>query len=182
MLLLKNCRNGEDAVYETSLKISKNGDEVTFEFDCKNSKCYCPHDEYNDFHCEGDVCEIFIGSSRERNSYYEMQLSPENKLFLGKITYKGWDEENQRPLTDLELIPTPFVKTKTNKTDNGYSATLTFSLSDVNSGDGEFFFNAFRIDTDGGETEKHLFSLYPTYRPKFHVPQYFGYLKDAVDA
>lgn len=182
MLLLKNCRNGENAVYETALEIYKNGNEVTFEFNCKNSKFYCPHDEYNAFHCEGDVCEIFIGSSRDRSTYYEMELSPDNKLLLGKITYKGWDEENQSPLLDLEFIPTPFVKTTTNKTKDGYSATLTFSFDDVKTGDGEFFFNAFRIETDGGEAEKHLFSLYPTFRSKFHVPQYFGYLKDAVDA
>ncbi len=39
-------------------------------------------------------------------------------------------------------------------------------------------FNAYRLETDGGEMDKHLFALIPTMRPKFHAPAYFALLKD----
>ena len=42
----------------------------------------------------------------------------------------------------------------------------------------EIYFNVYRIETDGGETEKHLFALNPTGFPKFHVPSKFVLLND----
>ena len=47
-------------------------------------------------------------------------------------------------------------------------------------GNGEIYFNAYRLDTDGEVTEKHLFALFPTMQRKFHVPKYYQYLKEYV--
>ena len=46
--------------------------------------------------------------------------------------------------------------------------------------DGEIYFNAYRLETDGGEMDKHLFAMNPTMRHKFHTPEYYVYLKDYV--
>ena len=34
-------------------------------------------------------------------------------------------------------------------------------------------FNAFRIETEGGEENKNLLALNPTLQPRFHVPEKF---------
>ena len=57
---------------------------------------------------------------------------------------------------------------------------VPFDLKNIRSGDGEIYFNAYRIETDGGEPEKHLFALNPTMQPKFHVPSKFLWLKDYI--
>ena len=51
----------------------------------------------------------------------------------------------------------------------------------VSRGDAEIYFNAYRLETDGGEMDKHLFALIPTMRPKFHAPAYFADLNRILD-
>ena len=50
----------------------------------------------------------------------------------------------------------------------------------INTGDGEIYFNAYRIETDGGEPEKHLCALNPTMQGRFHVPGKFVWLNDFI--
>ena len=38
---------------------------------------------------------------------------------------------------------------------------------------GEVVFNAYRIETEGGEPEKNLLALNPTLCGTFHMPQFF---------
>ena len=180
-MLLRNCENGEKAVYNTYLTVTHNEKTVSFKFVCENSKLFCAHKGYNKFHCDGDVCEIFIGSDSERKSYYEIELSPAGDLFLGKITYLGWNAEIGAPILDLKYIDDCFVKSEVKPTENGYEATITVNTDDIKTGNGKIFFNAFRIETDGGEREKHLFALSPTMRRKFHAPEYFFYLDAVAD-
>lgn len=180
-MLLKNCESGEKAVYNTHLTVTRNEKTVSFKFVCENSKLFCAHKGYNKFHCDGDVCEIFIGSDNERKSYYEIELSPANDLLLGKITFSGWNAEENKPILELKYVDDCFVKSTVKPIENGYEATITINTDDVKTGEGKIFFNAFRIETDGGETEKHLFALSPTMRRKFHVPEKFVYLDDLVD-
>ena len=66
------------------------------------------------------------------------------------------------------------------KLENGYDCRLSFNLSDINTGDGEVYFNAFRLETEGGEINKYLYALSPTYVPKFHITDKFLWLKDYV--
>ena len=175
---LKNCRDGSDATYKTTVEIGVEGKRVNFKFTAENSQYYCPYHNYNDIHANGgDVCEVFIGTDPERRSYYEIEISPENKLMLALIEYNGIDECGN-PVLGLDFIDDCFIESNVTKTENGYIAEFGFDLEKINTGDGEIFFNAYRIDTDGGEADKHLFALSPTMRPKFHAPDYFVLLKE----
>jgi hypothetical protein len=176
---LKNCRNGEAAQYKTTVEITEKNEILTFKFIAEHCQYYCPHSKYNDIHSEGDACEILIGSDPNRKVYYEIEISPDNVLMIAEMTYLGVDENND-PILHINFVEKPFVTSTVTKTENGYIAELSFTKKDILSGDGEIYFNAYRLDTDGEEMDKHLFALNPTMRAKFHVPSYYVYLKDYV--
>lgn len=176
---LKNCRNGEDAPYKTTVDITEKEGILTFTFVAEHCQYYCPHSRYNDIHSEGDACEILIGSDPDRKVYYEIEISPENVLMIAQMTYMGVDENNE-PMLKIDFVEKPFVTSEVTKTENGYVAKLSFAKKDILSGEGEIYFNAYRLDTDGEEMNKHLFALNPTMRDRFHVPSYYVYLKDFV--
>ncbi len=168
--MLKNCRTGEAAVYPTFLDVEETQNCFCFRFTAYRSEYFCPYGGYNEAHYMGDVCEVFLEISP--NCYYEMELTPQGALFLAKITYLGLDEAGKVRL-ETEFVPEAncFVKTCAQIIPGGYRAE--FSVEKAPLGPGPFRFNAFRIDTDGGETDKHLFALNPTLQPRFHVPKAF---------
>lgn len=175
---LKECVTGEKAVYDTTLEIKEENGVLSFRFVAKNSKYYCPFSEYNEQHYLGDVCEVFIGSHKDKTEYIEFEITPENKQFLAKIKYCGEDEENV-PILETEFLDESFVESTVTKTEDGYIAEFCFPKEKVMTGDGEMYFNAYRIDTDGGKLEEgHLFALNPTMRPRFHTPTAFLKLSD----
>lgn len=174
---LKNCRDGGEAVYNTTVDITERDGVLTFRFDAEHSQYYCCGEKYNDIHSAGDACEVLIGSDGERRVYYEIEISPAGQLMLAKITYLGVDGSGA-PMIDVELIDDCFLEGGAEHTERGYTAFVSFKKEDILTGAGEVFFNAYRLETDGGEMEKHLFALIPTLRPKFHVPCYFALLRD----
>jgi hypothetical protein len=73
-----------------------------------------------------------------RATYYEIEISPKNKLMLAKMTYKGENEKG--PILGLDFVKEPFVKTQVNILDNGYEVIATFPKNAIKTGDGEIFF------------------------------------------
>ena len=177
---LKETEKAGKAEYKTTVDISENDGILTFSFECEHTKCFCPFEgKYNELHCDGDVCEIFIGSDPTRNTYYEMELSPKGDLMLAKMRYNG-DDEQGIPILDLDYVADNFVKTSASLTENGYKCSMTFAIKDILTGEGDVFFNCYRIETDGGTPNRHLFALNPTMRRRFHTPQYYVNLKDYI--
>lgn len=176
---LKDNRTGEKAPRSTTVEITEKDGEVTFFFRAEASKCFCAHEGYNAMHCEGDVCEVFIGTDPERKVYYEIEISPRGEIFLAKVTYGGADSEGI-PILQLDYVDADknFLTTAVTGTETGYTAEIRLRLEDIRTGDGEIFFNAYRIETDGGEPDKHLIALRPTKRSRFHVPPYYGLLRE----
>ena len=174
---LKNCRTGGEAVYKTTVEITEREGVVTFRFVAENSKYYCCGSKYNDIHSAGDACEVLIGSHLDRLVYHEIEISPEGQLMLARICYNGVDIYG-KAMIDVELLDECFVEGSVERFDGGYVATVSFNLEDIMTGPGQVFFNAYRLETDGGECEKHLFALNPTRRPRFHVPVHFLPLKE----
>ena len=168
---MKNCCDGTNAVYYTSVEVSEKNGIFTFVFTAENSKYYCPYKGHNEKHFEGDVCEIFIGSNENRNLYYEIEVNPNNDTFLALIEYRG--ETEQGPDLHRTYFEKSFLTTSVNKFDGGYIATVSFPKEKILCGNGEIYFNAFRIDTDGEQPEKHLFAVNPPMRPRFHTPEFF---------
>lgn len=177
---LKNCVEGTAALYKTTLQISERDGRLHFRFVADTSERFCPYSEYNDAHYLGDVCEVFIGSHPEKKEYYEFEITPGNKQFLAHIKYCGEDESG-KPILHTTYVEESFVDSTVTPTENGYVAEFSFNKERVKTGDGELCFNAYRIETDGGEAEKHLFSLVPTLKRKFHVPSCFVPIADYLD-
>ncbi len=174
---LKDCRYGEKAAYDTTVEIKEDGGVLTFVFTAKNCKYYCPNRGYNGIHSEGDACELLIGSDPARKVYYEIEISPLNELMVAKMEYCGENEKGE-PQLNIGFVEDCFVQSEVERTADGYIATLRFPETAIKTGEGETYFNAYRLETDGGEMEKHLFALVPTMRGKFHVPKYYAYLKE----
>ena len=174
---LKNCRNGKRAKRLTYVEIKEENETLFFRFIADGSKYYCPHNDYNDIHSEGDACEILIGSDPERKRYYEIEISPDNKLMIALMEYMGTDKK-KNPVLNIHFAEECFVKSSVCKMENGYVAELQFPKEKIMTGEGEIYFNAYRLETDGGKMEKHLLALQPTMKGKFHCPSYYVYLKD----
>jgi hypothetical protein len=175
---LKDNRTGACADRLTTVEIKKDGNIATFFSHAENTQYYCPYDYYNGIHSAGDACEILIGTDPERKVYYEMEISAKGQLMLAKMTNNG--DVDGEPMLDIDFVEVPFITSKYTKLDNGYNATISFDLKDINTGDGDVYFNAYRLETDGEYRDKYLYALNPTLRPKFHVPDKFLYLKDYV--
>ena len=179
--LLKNNRDGTPAVYETTVSIAETGKDIIFTFDVKHSRFYCPNNRYNGIHSCGDAVEIIIGTDPSRRFCYEIEANPEGEIMLAKMTYVG-ENENDGVKLDIDFIDKAhcFVGAVVKKTDDGYFAEITIDKSGLDLSVGEIYFNAYRLETDGGEMEKHLFALNPTMCGKFHVPEKYVYLKSYV--
>ena len=132
---------------------------------------------YNDIHSEGDACEVLIGSDPDRRFYYEIEISPENIGMCALMENKG-DDENGIPQLVINFVDKSFVESSVTRTENSYEATISFPKERILSGDGEIYFNAYRLETDGGEMDKHLMALNPTMKPKFHRPSHFVWLNE----
>ena len=124
---------------------------------------------------------MLIGTDPGRGKYYEIEVSPENGKMLALMRYLGTDGEGKVKL-DIGFIDESkcFFRSSVTRTSDGYVAVITINKDEAGlNGDGVYF-NAYRLETDGGEPEKHLFALNPTMCGKFHVPSKYVYLKDFV--
>lgn len=176
---LKNCRTGEPAAHVSTVDITKDGNTVTFFFHSEDTQYYCPNHYYNGIHSAGDAVEILIGTDPARKYYYEIEMSSKGLLMLARMTNHGLSADGD-PILDVGFVDDCFIKGEYVKLENGYDCRLSFNLSDINTGDGEVYFNAFRLETEGGEINKYLYALSPTYVPKFHITDKFLWLKDCV--
>lgn len=180
--VLKDCRTGKEVLDNiTTVKIEEENGVLTFVFNAKNCKNYCPYKGYNKLHSDGDICEILIGSDVNRKEYYEIEINPLGDIMLAKMTYKGEDENG--PVLGLDFIKDNFLHTSVTLLSDGYVATVKFEKDKIFTGSGEVFFNAYRIDTDGGKyvgKDQLLYALNPTMRGKFHTPSRFVLLKEYV--
>ncbi len=178
--LLKNNRDGSPAVYETTVGIVETKENIVFTFNAKHSRFYCPNNFYNGIHSCGDAVEILIGTDQNRRVYYEIEVNPEGEIMLARMTYLGVDESGVK--LDIEFIDKSdcFVSATVNKTEDGYFAEIKIDKKGLDLSAGDIFFNAYRLETDGGEMEKHLFALNPTMCGRFHTPDKYVYLKNYV--
>ncbi len=176
---LKDCRTGKKADRKTTVEITEENGVLTFVFKAENCQYYCPYKEYNKLHSDGDICEILIGTDPNRKQYYEIEISPRGGLMLAKMMYKG--EKDNEPDLDIDFVDEPFVETQTEMKDGGYVATVKIPKDKIRTGEGEIYFNAYRIETENGKYihgEFLLYALNPTMRGKFHTPARYVWLKD----
>ncbi len=171
---LKNSRTGEIIPeFKTIVDVTLTDTDIIFEFDCKNSKFYSAYDGYNADLWEGDVCEAFICTDGTRNFYYEIEVAPNNSVFLKYIENRGTGDiiENE--------IKENFVKSSVELMDNDYKLKFSIPLDKIKySNEKGILFNIFRIETEGGIQDKNLLAMNPTMCDTFHNKDYFVELKE----
>ena len=165
---LKENRTGaEIKEFQTTVEIKKEDNYLTFEFFCKNSKFFSADDKYNGPLYDGDVCEAFLCTSGDITRYYEIEVSPNNQVFLAKIYNDGeyhvtFIEENFLK-SEVEILNESDYRLK-------FSVPLDKIGYDEKVG---VLGNVYRIETEGGFTDKNLLALNPTMCGTFHKPQSF---------
>lgn len=177
--LLKNNRDGAASVYRTTVEVSHDERNIYFNFVAEHSNYYCPYHNYNDIHSCGDAVEILIGIDPARKTYYELEVNPDNFKMLAKMTVAELDGDGAAKL-NIEFVDEKdcFFTSSTAKTSGGYIACIVIDKVRLNMPVEQIYFNAYRLETDGGEMEKHLFALNPTMCGKFHVPTRYVMLRD----
>lgn len=171
--LLEN-RKGGKAPMETIVEITMTETHLTYEFFCKNSKFFSADDKYNGPIFDGDVCEAFICTSGDITEYFEIEVAPNNCLFLNKIKNLGNGKYQTFPIPFEEN----FITSEVEKNGNDYRLKFSMPLEkigyDAKKG---IKHNAFRIETEGGHTDLHLMALSPTLCGNYHIPEAFVELK-----
>ncbi len=172
---LKNSRTGQEIPeFNTEVNVTFTEKEVVFEFYCENSKLYSASNIYNDSIYRGDVCEVFICTNEDRKTYYEVEIAPNGTEFLYKMTYQGFNKEKDEPILIAEPIAESFLNSKVEVCGNNYKVKFSVPLEkvwyDKKRG---VILNIFRIETEGGYTDKNLLALSPTLCDKFHHPEFF---------
>ena len=121
-----------------------------------------------------DVFELFISDTNDLNNYIELEVSPHNVKFDGRITY---DEQGTRLLDmsyDIEGWKTRTIFCdKKSRITSVWSIPYSAFASSPKAGS-HWRFNAFRIDhSDRGVSYQ---AWQKTGEINFHVPSVFGYL------
>lgn len=175
---LKNNRTGERLdEYKTSLEVTMTDTHLIFDFDCKNSQFFSAGDKFNDEIYIGDVCEAFICTDTDLHWYYEIEVAPNNCQFLMKMHYVEKVVDGKK-IIDVERNPVSekdnflFSEVKIDRNDYKLKFSLPLDKIGYNKEVG-IRFNAYRIETDGGESDKHLLAVNPTLKNSFHVPTSF---------
>lgn len=161
MKLLDNFTS-KKACYKTKFKFHKNKKYISFKFVAYDSKFFSFSDKYNSELYRGDVCEIFINYG-ETNHYYEIEVAPNGAVFLADIINDGHSFKGT-------LIEKCFIKTSVITHKKNYVVKIKIPREYIKTDHIEF--NAFRIDTDGGKENEHLFALHPTMCETFHKKDY----------
>jgi len=164
---LKDNKTGKQATYKTDFSIELTKKYILVTFIAHSSKFNSYSDKYNDEIYKGDVCELFLATSKNKNRYYEIEVAPNNTAYLAEIY-------NNNGVLEHYYIEENFLTTNVVKDKDTYKATISIPLEKLKYTSLEdFYFNAFRIETDGGEIEKYLFAFNPTLCGSFHKPEFF---------
>ncbi len=167
-------KKGEKAVYETAFSAKESEEAYIFSFFAKSNRAYCPYTEDNERLWLGDVCEIFIGDERDPHHYYEVEIAPNGAAFFGWVT-------NPDGNFKVSFPPPDGLSYRVERKGDDYGVEITLSKEIIAWPLARITFNAFRIETDGGVPEKHLFALNPTLSSSFHTLGFFVHLKDYLE-
>ncbi|GGX26267.1 carbohydrate-binding family 9-like protein [Aquimarina muelleri] len=185
---------GKPIKEETLVEMKYDKDFLEIKFECRNNpridQNYYTQDNSYLFHQE--VFELFISNGKEaKENYLEIQLNPNNALFLGKVTNK-YKSDNSYALELIDIstsgVQHSVEKDIKNETWKGY-LKLPIALLQYPNKKSETVFrlNMFRIISNIDHTnedwsanaENATFACWNspnTAKPKFHAPEHFGYL------
>lgn len=170
---LKENITGKDTAFETDVQITLKGNTLEFVFDSKNSTFNSYSDKYNDALYNADAVEVFL-STGIKEHYYEIEVAPNNTLFLADITNDGKS-------TKIKYLDNTFLETEVVKYEDNYKTTIRMDLEKINATDvSKIELNCFRIETEGVCPNKNLLCLNPTLCGSFHKREFFVKLSDVL--
>lgn len=165
--VLKDNRTG--AIPEkkrTELIWERREKDLRFFFRAEESERFSAYGKDNAPIYQGDVVELFLCVDGDRKRYFEIEIAPNGKTFFAEIFNDG-------DRIDCNFLERNF-EAKVKRTETGYDVEISIPYESVKTEkDKPILFNAYRIETDGGETDKHLFALNPTMCGSFHKPDFF---------
>lgn len=168
---LRDSRTGARAPFRTGLNFERAADGLRFSFECENSKRFSAYEDDNEPIYNGDVVEVFVCVGEDKSRYFEVEVAPNGAVFFAKIVNDGEG-------ISAEMLEKNFVSSA-RATENGYDAEIFLPNEAIGLKEGDsVFFNAYRIETDGGEPEKYLLALNPTLCGSFHKPSFFVALEE----
>ncbi len=193
-LHFKHSVGGNPIEEETLVSFKYDADFLEIKFECRNNprlnQNYYTKDNSSIFTQE--VFELFISNGKEaRENYLEIQLNPNNALFLGKVTNRYKSDHHYA----LELIDTRTSGIKHNVEkdvkNNIWKGYLKLPLKLLQYPDPTpnhiYRLNMFRVISNVDHTDKKwssdmsnstfgCWNSTMSNAPQFHVPDYFGIL------
>lgn len=164
---LKETITGAKTPFLTTVDVEIIEDELVFDFYCKDSKFFSFSTVNNTEQYNGDVVEAFVCTGNDLSEYFEIEVAPNNTVFFKKIKNFG---DYKITATEIENK----VKSKVEIVGNDYKVKFSVPLDFIGyNPEIGIRFNAFRIETEGGITNKNLLALSPTKAPFYHKPECF---------
>lgn len=201
----KNFTNVEDPYFkhsvgggsieeETKVQVKYDDTYLHIIFDCRNN----PRMDQNYYTIDNsaiynqEVFELFISKGPETpKEYIEIQLNPNDALYLSKITFYGRVDEH----IDIELLDIPnsgiIHSVSKSETQNSWSGSLKIPLklfsNHMEGRQHVYRFNIYRVilkeDQDHRDwvanSSNSIYSCWSSTfqeEPQFHVPERFGFL------
>jgi hypothetical protein len=162
---LKENLTGKQTPFKTVLDYGVENQELYFNFCCENSQLYSAGDTDNSPIYRGDVCEVFLCVGENRNEYFEIEVAPNGVTFFALI-------KNKNGVLDTTFLEKNFM-TFVTVTDKGYDVEIIIPFKALGITNRPIYFNAYRIETEGGIEDANLLALNPTGVPRFHCPEKF---------
>ncbi|MBC9797980.1 carbohydrate-binding family 9-like protein [Sinomicrobium weinanense] len=193
-LHFKHSVGGEAIKEETLVMVKYDSLFLEIKFECRNN----PRMDQNHYTEDNspmfnqEVFELFISKGKEaREDYLEIQLNPNNALFLARINnqYKGNKEFNLDYIdTKTSGVEHSVAKDRDARTWSGHlRIPLQLLQYPENTPDPVYRLNFYRIISQADHSVKDwsnnpenatyaCWSSTMAQRPQFHRPEYFGYL------
>lgn len=190
----KHSVGGDSIEEETIVQVKYDDIYLHINFDCRNN----PRMDQNSYTKDNsalynqEVFELFISQgSKSPKEYIEVQLNPNDALYLCKITYHGRaDRRIEIELLDIRSSGIIHEVSK-NKAQNSWSGSLKIPIdlfsNDIAGLKDVYRVNFYRVISQEDQADRDwaanasnsIFSCWSsTYQkePQFHVPERFGFL------
>lgn len=162
----KDNKTGLEAIYETEFDIKIIDNKLVLNYFAKNSQFFSYSNKYNDDIYNGDVVEVFLDMGI-KDHYWEIEVAPNGTVFLADITNDGKSFSGVR-------LEDNFVYREVTLFEKDYKVLIELPLDKLGYDPVKGIkYNAYRIDTDGGTPNAHLFALNPTLCGSFHKKESF---------
>ena len=185
---------GKPIEEETEVQMKYDNEYLYIKFECRNNprleQNYYTKD--NSYMFKQEIFEIYISNGEmSSENYLEIQLNPNNALFLGKVIHRYKSDNKHK----VELVNTKtagvlhnVVKNSEKKRWSGYlQLPIKFLLYPRAVSNNTFRMNIYRIISNEDHMDKNwsnsaASSTYGCWnstmakKPQFHAPEYFGFL------